>query len=89
MANGWTPERRASQAALIHRWRPWERSTGPRTEAGKRRTSMNAELHGERSRKTIEIATRLSDALETLTSLGTPPKATSSIHHCQWSPSRP
>ena len=35
MANGWTPERRARQAELIRQWRPWEKSTGPKTEAGK------------------------------------------------------
>ena len=33
MANGWTLERRARQATLIHGWRPWERSTGARTQA--------------------------------------------------------
>ena len=35
MANGWTPERRARQSALIRNWRPWEKSTGPKTEKGK------------------------------------------------------
>ena len=43
MANGWTPERRARQAELIRNWRPWERSTGPRTAEGKLRTSRNAD----------------------------------------------
>jgi len=42
MANGWTPERRARQARLIHTWRPWERSTGPRTPEGKARVARNA-----------------------------------------------
>ena len=42
MANGWTPERRARQAELISSWRPWERSTGPRTAEGKARASLNA-----------------------------------------------
>jgi hypothetical protein len=41
MANGWTPERRARQAALIRSWKPWEQSTGPRTNEGKARTSRN------------------------------------------------
>lgn len=31
----WTPERRAAQSQAIHRWKPWERSTGPRTPEGK------------------------------------------------------
>lgn len=41
-ATGWTPERRARQAELIRAWRPWEHSTGPRTEAGKAACARNA-----------------------------------------------
>lgn len=41
MANGWTPERRARQALLIHTWKPWEKSTGARTDEGKARTARN------------------------------------------------
>ena len=47
MASGWTPERRARQAALIRTWRPWEQSTGPRTKAGKAKASRNADKIGE------------------------------------------
>ena len=43
MENGWTPERRARQAELIRQWKPWERSTGPRTSQGKERSSKNAD----------------------------------------------
>ena len=46
MANGWTPERRARQAKLIQKWRPWEKSTGPRTQAGKAAVSKNADKGG-------------------------------------------
>jgi len=42
MTNGWTPERRARQAELIRTWRPWEKSTGPKTEAGQAEVSQNA-----------------------------------------------
>ncbi len=42
--NGWTPERRARQAALIRAWKPWERSTGPRTTDGKARSSANRRI---------------------------------------------
>ena len=42
MANGGTPEWRAHQAVLIRQWRPWEKSLGPRTEAGKAVVSLNA-----------------------------------------------
>ncbi|PRH81507.1 hypothetical protein C6N40_11865 [Arenimonas caeni] len=48
MANGWTPERRARQAELIRRWRPWEQSTGPRSDAGKARASRNGWKGGVR-----------------------------------------
>jgi len=48
MANGWTAERRASQAAQISRWRPWEKSTGPRMAEGKARASRNAYRGGVR-----------------------------------------
>jgi hypothetical protein len=46
MANGWTPERRAKQAALIRTWRPWDRSTGPRTAQGKAAAAKNADKGG-------------------------------------------
>ncbi len=42
MANGWTSERRARQAELIRQWRPWEKSTGPRTHEGKTTVARNA-----------------------------------------------
>ena len=50
---GWSPERRARQAVLIQGWAPWRRSTGPKTEAGKTRSSMNALKHGYRSQARI------------------------------------
>ena len=46
MGKGWTPERRARQAALIHKWRPWEKSTGPRTAKGKAHTARNGDKGG-------------------------------------------
>jgi hypothetical protein len=49
MANGWTPERRARQSEAIRRWRPWERSTGPKTAQGKTRVSRNAYRGGHRA----------------------------------------
>lgn len=38
----WSPERKARQATAIRNWRPWERSTGPRTPEGKAKASRNA-----------------------------------------------
>ena len=47
MAHGWTPERRARQAALIRTWQPWAQSTGPRTAEGKAQAAANARaFHG-------------------------------------------
>src|SRR5215207_7854608 len=42
MASNGSVERRIRQAALIQQWRPWERSTGPRTFEGKATSSRNA-----------------------------------------------
>lgn len=36
-----TPEHRRLRAQLIHTWKPWEKSTGPRTAEGKARTARN------------------------------------------------
>jgi hypothetical protein len=42
MTTPWTEDRKARQAELIRTWRPWERSTGPRTVDGKAKASRNA-----------------------------------------------
>jgi|GEM_PF-1739347 len=49
VANGWNLETRTRQGKLIHRWKPWERSTGPKTAAGKARVSRNAYKGGTRA----------------------------------------
>lgn len=43
---GWSAERRKKQAQAIRKWKPWEKSTGPKSDAGKTRSSMNAYKHG-------------------------------------------
>ncbi len=58
--NGWTPERRMRQAEAIRRWRPWARSTGPRTQAGKEACSRNAYKHGLRSAASRDLLKTLS-----------------------------
>jgi hypothetical protein len=45
-SKGWTAERRARQAEIIRRNRPWEKSTGPRTEEGKAHAALNSLKHG-------------------------------------------
>lgn len=53
-ANGWSPVRKGRQRAAIHRWKPWNKSTGPKTVAGKQKVSRNNLKHGNRSRAFIE-----------------------------------
>ena len=55
---GWSPERRAAQAARARSQKPWLKSTGPRTSAGKRRCRMNGLKHGHRS-KNMRLLSRL------------------------------
>lgn len=45
----WTEEQRKAAAERIRQHQPWKHSTGPKSEAGKMRSSMNAIRHGERS----------------------------------------
>jgi hypothetical protein len=49
MPSGWTSERKARQAELIRSWRPWERSTGPTSAAGKAVVARNACSGGYRA----------------------------------------
>ena len=56
MASGWSPERRERQSLAIKRWKPWEQSTGPRTEDGKANASRNAEKGGKRPALRAELA---------------------------------
>jgi len=49
MATTWTQERRARQAELIRTWKPWAKSTGPRSPEGRQRVSRNAWTGGHRA----------------------------------------
>ena len=57
MARKWTDEQKARQAALIHSWKPWTRSTGARTVAGKAVCSKNA-LVGSANRQAALVLAR-------------------------------
>jgi hypothetical protein len=61
MTRAWTEEDRKRQSELMHRLKPWTRSTGPRTEDGKRRSARNAFKHGFRSRSMKALHAALRD----------------------------
>ena len=63
---GWTSERRIRQAVLIANWKPWERSTGPRSKRGKAKVAMNARKHGMRSAGTIAHLSEMRSVLRRL-----------------------
>ena len=56
----WTLEQRKRQSQLIRQWKPWEKSTGPRTPEGKENSKMNA------VKGSIELHQALKDAEEAL-----------------------
>lgn len=64
--NGWTPERRQRQAALVRTWKPWIRSTGPKSETGKAKVARNAFKGGWRP-QLRELARALREQREVLT----------------------
>jgi hypothetical protein len=49
MARTWTPEQKARQADLIRSWKPWEKSTGPTSPAGKATASQNRQFSLEQA----------------------------------------
>jgi len=61
-----SPEGLAALRASARRVRPWERSTGPRTEAGKARSSRNALKHGLRRARVIAAQRELARAIRVL-----------------------
>ena len=51
----WTEESRKAQAERIRAQKPWEHTTGPKTEEGKARCAKNATRHGMRSEVILEL----------------------------------
>ena len=48
MKRQWSPEQRAVHAQRIHQWKPWQKSTGPKTIEGKAIVSRNGYRGGQR-----------------------------------------
>jgi hypothetical protein len=46
MARNWSPEEREKHAAAMREWKPWKKSTGPKTPEGKAVSAQNAEKSG-------------------------------------------
>ena len=44
-----TPEHRKLRAELIREWKPWEKSTGPKSSEGKAKAAQNAYKGGHRT----------------------------------------
>lgn len=52
----WTEEARQKQREIIMKSKPWEKATGPKTEEGKKKASMNSCKHGLRTRKFDDLS---------------------------------
>ena len=46
-----TKEHREMRARMIHEWKPWEKSTGPKTDEGKKRASLRGYKGGLRKKE--------------------------------------
>lgn len=60
----WTDEARAKQAERIKEWKPWLKSTGPRTEEGKFVSSMNALKTGAHSADMRDLEATLKELID-------------------------
>lgn len=54
-SKSWTAERRAKHAQWMKDNKPWLKSTGPKTDAGKEMAKMNALKHGLRGADYREV----------------------------------
>ena len=66
---GWPPARRKAQAANARKTKPWQHATGPRTEAGKDRSSLNSTKHGRNSAAARDLRALLVDHARMLATL--------------------
>ena len=69
MSKHWTPEQRKRQSELIQRWKPWEKSTGPKSKDGKRTSAMRGLKTGEHTAEMRELRKMLAKNNQLLRSL--------------------
>lgn len=50
-----TKEHREMRARMIHEWKPWEKSTGPKTEGGKKKSAKRGFKGGIRSQQRMML----------------------------------
>lgn len=63
----WSPERRQQQALRCRQFQPWTKSTGPRTELGKARSSLNSRSNrNKRDAQNFDIVAALVMEIERL-----------------------
>ncbi len=67
-----TPEHRRLRAKLIRKWKPWQKSTGPKSLEGKARVSRNADKGGwrEQMRLLRRMLREQGDSLRGVKSIG-------------------
>ena len=62
----WTEEQRKAQSEKMKQLKPWLKSTGPKSEEGKKKASLNAMKHGLRSELARDIRKTLREQAEIL-----------------------
>ena len=62
----WTEEQKRRQSEKIRQLKPWLKSTGPKTEEGKKKVSKNNLKHGLRTEAAQELRQLLREQAEIL-----------------------
>jgi len=60
-----TVEHRQIRSKMIHQWKPWLKSTGAKTEEGKRKSAMNA-YKGGLGPKARELNKQLNEQMKAM-----------------------